>query len=151
MTYSELIMEIETLKEKKPILFELERDKTVDEAIISDFEEYYRISFPDTYKKILKEIGGGYFGFIAMYSLDSEGEFYIKDYVSKQMIRETNMLPIIDLQTGDYIGFEIVDNECVEDIVIWDHDDRNKTKLKGNLYDIMVKLGLYDESLDYIK
>ena len=61
------------------------------------------------------------------------------------------MLPIIGLQTGDYIGFEIVDNECVEDIAIWDHDDRNKTKLKGNLYDIMEKLRLYDESLDYIK
>ena len=36
--------------------------------------------------------------------------FYLQDYVSLSMIEEFGMLPVIDLETGDYIGFDIEKN-----------------------------------------
>ena len=39
------------------------------------------------------------------------------------------MLPVIDLETGDYIGFDIEKNTCTENLVIWKHEEKNKIAL----------------------
>jgi hypothetical protein len=149
MDYTDFIKEIDLLKSKKPILFELERDKAVSEDEIVECEKKYGLSFPDSYKKILMEFGGGYIGYIIMYSLDKKGLFNLKNYVSNEMIDRYNMLPVIDLETGDYIGFDIENNICTEKLVIFLHEDNNKKVLNMNFYELLLFVGLNNQSLKY--
>lgn len=65
------------------------------------------IILPDSYKDFVSQYGGGYFGFIVVYSCDCNGMFYIKDNVLKEWVKEKSFLPVVDLETGDFLGFEI--------------------------------------------
>ena len=56
------------MSEKKPRLFALESDAKVDIEKIEDVEKYYDIILPDSYKDFASQYGGGYFGFIVVYS-----------------------------------------------------------------------------------
>ncbi len=69
------------MAEKKPRLFALESDAKADSGEIEDIETYYNIILPDSYKDFVSQYGGGYFGFIAVYSCDCDGMFFIKDKV----------------------------------------------------------------------
>lgn len=142
MQYSEFLKEIELAKKEKPILFQLEQDKVVSDDVILESEEFYGIKFAESYKQFLKVFGGGYFGYIILYSLDSEGMFYLRNFVTKDMIKECNMLPVIDLETGDYIGFDIEGNECTENLITWSHDEKKKSKLNADFYEVLATMGL---------
>lgn len=91
---------VKEMVEKKPVLFSLHSDNMASTAMIKDVEEYYNIILPDSYKEYLKQYGGGYFGFIIVYSCDCNGMFYIKNKVAKELALENAFLPIIDLETG---------------------------------------------------
>ena len=43
---------------------------------------------PDSYKDFVSQYGGGYFGFIVVYSCDCNGMFYIEDNVLKEWVAE---------------------------------------------------------------
>lgn len=147
MNYADLKKEVEQTKKNNSLLFQLEHDNVVSEFDISESEKYYGILLPDSYKSVLMNFGGGYFGYIVMYSLDENGGFYLKDYVSISMIKEFGMFPIIDLETGDYIGFEIKNNKCTENLFIWKHEERNKVKLKVDFYELLINMGLKNQPL----
>lgn len=147
MNYNDFINELELMKKKKPILFQCEHDNVVSEVVINESEEYYGISFAESYKKVLMEVGGGYFGYIIMYSLDNSGMFYLQNYVSIAMIEEFRMLPVIDLETGDYIGFDIDNNMCTEKLVIWLHEEKKKEKLNVGFYELLISMGLNNQSV----
>lgn len=55
--------------------------------------------FPDSYKDFVNQYGGGYLGFIAVYSCDMKGQFFIKNNVSKEWVHENKFMPIIDCET----------------------------------------------------
>lgn len=145
MNYTDFIKEIELTLKKKPLLFQLEHDDVANEENIKESEKHYGISFPESYKKILMNYGGGYFGYIVLYSLDKSGMFCLQDYVSLSMIEEFGMLPVVDLETGDYIGFDITNNKCTENLVIWKHEEKNKIDLDVDFYEILINLGLKNQ------
>ena len=142
MIYTEFIKKIELTKERKPLLFQLEQDAVASELDIEESEKHYGILFPESYKRVLMDFGGGYFGYIIIYSLDEKGLFYLHNYVSKAMLKEFSMLPVIDLETGDYIGFDIENNKCTENLVIWMHEEKKKEKLNSDFYELLIDMGL---------
>lgn len=147
MNYTDFIKEIEITKKKKPLLFDLEHDNVAKEVDIKENEKYYGISFPESYKKFLMNFGGGYFGYIVVYSLEKGGMFYLQDYVSLSSIEEFGMLPVTDLETGDYIGFDIENNMCTENLVIWLHEEMKKEKLNIDFYELLISMGLNNQSV----
>ena len=147
MNYIDFIKEIELIKKMKPLLFQLEHDDVANEVDIKESEKYYEISFSESYKRFLMNFGGGYFGYIVVYSLEKGGMFYLQDYVSLSMIEEFGMLPVIDLETGDYIGFDIEKNMCTENLVIWKHEEKNKIDLDVDFYELLINMGLKNQSL----
>ena len=147
MDYNDFIKELDLIKIKKPMLFQLERDGVVSENVIIEYEKEYGISFSDSYKKVLMELGGGYIGYIIMYSLDENGAFNLRNYVSKDVIYKYNMLPVIDLETGDYIGFDIENNKCTEKLVILLHEENNIKILNTDFYELLISVGLNNQSL----
>ena len=136
MKYIDFIKEIELIKKMKPLLFQLEHDDVANEVDIKESEKYYGISFSESYKRFLMNFGGGYFGYIVVYSLKKGG-----------MIEEFGMLPVIDLETGDYIGFDIEKNMCTENLVIWKHEEKNKIDLDVDFYELLINMGLKNQLL----
>lgn len=147
MKYNDFIKEIELIKKMKPLLFQLEHDDVANEVDIKESEKYYGISFSESYKRFLMNFGGGYFGYIVVYSLEKGGMFYLQDYVSLSMIEEFGILPVIDLETGDYIGFDIEKNMCTENLVIWKHEEKNKIDLDVDFYELLINMGLKNQLL----
>lgn len=147
MDFEEFCHLIKEYKQRYPKLFELEADKTVDDHCISVVEKEYGLSFPDSYKNILKHIGGGYFGYIVIFSLDRNGLHDLTKHVSSQMIRERSILPVVNLETGDYIGYEIKDNVCTENLLLWNHDGDIKNYIEKNIYEVIITCGLKNEPL----
>ena len=142
MDFNVFMREINLIKRERPSLFELERDAIVSDDVVDTFEQFYGIKFADSYRKVMKNIGGGYFGFIVIYSLDANGSFYLKSNVTKEMIESMQMLPVIDLETGDYIGYEINDGQCTEKLFVWDHDENRKIEIQEDFYSVLINRGL---------
>lgn len=141
MNYIEFKTIIDSIKKDKPVLFQLSKDKTVLDETVDKSEEYYGIKFPDSYRVFLKELGGGYLGFLLIFSLDKDGMFYLQDHISVDFVDEAGMLPVIDLETGDYIGYKIEDGICKEKMVIWLHEEREIRDLKKGFYEIVLERG----------
>lgn len=147
MTFNEFMLMIEVVKEKNPHLFDLERDAVVDDSVVSVVEQKYGIIFPECYKNFVRNFGGGCFGYIIVYSLDSFGLYNILEHVSKDMICKMEMLPVIDLETGDYIGFDIIGGKCLDRLVYWEHDSEEKKIINAGFYEILINMGLYNASI----
>ena len=142
MNYIEFKDVLDSIKRERPILFQLEHDKSVPDEIVNQCEKYYGVRFPDSYRDFVKEIGGGYIGFLLIYSLDEYGRFYLLDHVSNDMVDKTGILSVIDLETGDYIGYMIEDDVCKEEMVIWLHEENEIKKLDKGFFEIILEKGL---------
>ena len=145
MNYYEFSNILSTLKEKSSKLLELERDATVDDSEIKKYEEFFDLRFPESYEAFLKNYGGGYLGYTLVYSLDNNGIFNIKNRVSSKMINDLHMLPVIDLETGDLIGFEVNEKKCTEDLVFWNHETGIKRRLHKDFFETLVSLGVNND------
>jgi len=141
MNYFEFKNILDSIKEEKPILFQLDQDAIVLDETINKSEQYYGVKFPDSYRIFLKELGGGYIGFIVVYSLDENGMFNLQDQITVDFVNSHGMLPVIDLETGDYIGFDIEDGICKEKMVIWLHEENEIRDLDDDFFEILLKKG----------
>ncbi len=110
---------VREMMERKPKLFALELDNKASIEMIEIVEEYYEIKLQDSYKNFVNQYGGGYFGFIVVYSCDYNGMFYIKDNVLKEWVLERSFLPVIDFETGDFLGFKIENGVCQNIVVLY--------------------------------
>lgn len=99
MTHNEFIGIVEQVKKSKPILFELEKDRIISENDIVCFEAANGVVFPNEYKQFILEFGGGYFGFVNIYSLDVDSSFYL---LANQNTVPNGYLAISDNGCGDY-------------------------------------------------
>ena len=147
MNYNDFIKEYEVIKKKRPILFQLEHDNPADRETINEKEIYYGIQFPESYRNILTAFGGGYWGFIKIYSVDSNGKFNINDYVSKEFVDKYSFLPIVDLETGDFIGYNISDGKCTEELLLWLHEEQKKISIIFDFYELLIFKGLKNQTL----
>lgn len=133
---------VREMMEKKPKLFALELDSKASIEMIEIVEEYYEIKLPDSYKYFVNQYGGGYFGFIVVYSCDCNGMFYIKDNVLKEWVLERSFLPVIDFETGDFLGFKIENGVCQNIVVLYLHEENELHTLEMDFYDALLKYAL---------
>ena len=133
---------IKEIAEKFPKLFALVSDAKVDIAEVKTVEEYYNIILPDSYKDFVNQYGGGYFGFIVVYSCDSDGMFYIKEHVLKEWVKDQLFLPVIDLETGDFLGFEVKDGICKKQVSLYLHEEDSIQEMQIDFYEALLEFGL---------
>ena len=126
---------------EKPKLFALESDNKANDEKINVIENHYKIKLPENYKEFVKQYGGGYFGFIVVFSCDESGMFFIKDYVSKEWIQNKSFLPVVDFETGDFIGFEVKEGICQNTVSLYSHEENKLVKLGMDFYDVLLKYG----------
>jgi len=148
MTFVEFNTEVEKYKTENAILFQLDSDCIVGEDDINSCEKHYGIELPESYKQLLKKYGGGYFGYAVFYSLDKEGSFCLYDYISDDEIKEYNMLPVIDLETGDYIGFNIENNKCTEDMYLWMHEEKKRKRIMEDFFEVLIDVGIKNKPIN---
>lgn len=133
---------VRKMMDEKPILFALESDNKASAEMIEIVEGYYGIKFPDSYKGFVSEYGGGYFGFIVVYSCDCNGMFYIKNIVSKEWVLKKSFLPVVDFETGDLLGFEIENGVCRNVVSLYLHEENELHLLEMDFYDAILEHGL---------
>lgn len=140
MTYDDFIEIVKKVKDTRPILFELESDKTLSEKEISEFERENHINIPKEYKKIIMKFGGGYFGLTSIYSLDKDSSFYI---LSNQNDIPTNYLAISDNGCGDYFVLKIFDGCVQKEVFFFDHEMQQIVDTEFmDVYEFLVTEGL---------
>ena len=64
-------------KTEKSQLFELQHDKIPTMEDVIAFQEQYQIILPEKYIQVLLHLGGGYFGYANIYSLDKDSSLFI--------------------------------------------------------------------------
>lgn len=133
---------VKEIAEKEPRLFALETDSRANDKMIENIECYYNVKLPEPYKDFVNLYGGGYFGFIVVYSCDSNGMYYIKDKVLKEWVLERAFLPVIDFETGDFLGFEIKEGVCQSTVTMYLHEENCLHEMGMDFYEILLKYGL---------
>ena len=133
---------IQTVKDKNPRIFGLNSDCMPTAEDIELLEKYYNIVFPKSYKEFLLQYGGGYFAYTVVYSLDVQSPFYIKNNVSLEFVKNNNIFPIIDFETGDLAGFKVNNGICEDIIILYSHEEKILSDTKMNFYDALGKYGL---------
>lgn len=108
------------LKIARPIWFELEQGPVSSLGEVHAFESRVGADLPDQYKRFLLEFGHGHFGFLKILGLTDIAELD-SNLPSQQL--PTGFLPVADLETGDYFGYEPNGNgEFGSAVVAWDHE-----------------------------
>lgn len=133
---------IEEMKRKKPKLFALEWDDRTSSEMIEKIEKYYNVIFAESYKDFVNQYGGGYFGYIVIYSCDKEGKFFINKHVSKEWTIKKSFLPVVDFETGDLLGFEIKGGVCQNTVSLYTHGEDKLHNLGMDFYEAVLKYGL---------
>ncbi len=105
-------------------------------------EAYYGIKLPQDYKDFLLQYGGGYFAYTIVYSLDENSDFCLRNKVRPKFLEKYNFLPVVDFETGDVAGFEIIDGKCQNTISIYNHENAEMIDLEDNLYGVLAEYGI---------
>lgn len=128
-------------KREQPLLFELQRNNipTMKDVIV--FQEQYQIILPEKYIWVLLNLGGGYFGYTNIYSLDKDSYFFIFNH---NPARAADLLFIADNGCGDYYAFRMEGNKCNEEIVFYDHESNTVQDTSfSDVLEYLVKIGLH--------
>lgn len=136
--FDKKIMEI---KKKNPILFELERDKCVEDEQIDKVENFFHINLSKQYKNFVKKYGGGYFGFTTILSCDPSGNFYLVNNISSEWVNQHGFLPLFDFETGDFGGIKTDSGILDENIYIYLHETNNIIEEKIDFFQAVLKYG----------
>lgn len=113
---------VEKRKREKPALFELEHDKILSIEEIALQEKSNHISIPEKYRLFLLRYGGGYFGFVNAYSLDSESCFFIPDHMDDV---PEGYIPISDNGCGDLFLLKMEYGGLQEQVYFLDHETKD--------------------------
>lgn len=133
---------VDLVRTKKPILFELEADNIPSSDVIDSFEKEYGLVLPTSYKEFLYVYGGGYFAYVIVFSLDAGSEFSLKKNVAIEEVNRSSYLPMVDLETGDTLGFQLVDGECSETVMLYNHEDNTLVNTGLDFFETLCKYGL---------
>lgn len=142
MTIEQFSKKVDLIRTKNSILFGLDADTIPSHRMIHSFEKGYGLTLPTQYKEFLGVYGGGYFAYVSIYSIDVNSEFYLKSNVTIEEVKRNSYLPIIDLNTGDTLGFRLVEGEYCESIVLFNHEDNRLIDTKLDFFETLCKYGL---------
>ena len=127
-------------KSRNPILFGLEHDDVCSAEQIEDFEKMLRLKFPRKYKQFPKDFGGGFFGYVNVYSLDKKSNFCL---LAHNDIPIGGYLRIADNGCGDYYLLKIDNKNCLDQLYFYEHDTKAICDTQyADILEYLVKVGL---------
>lgn len=131
---------VERTKEEMPLLFELGHDNIPKMEEVFEFQKQHQIQLPKKYIQFLINYGGGYFGYVNIYSLDKQSPFYLSAQNKKRLDK---LLFFADNECGDYYAFCIENGICNEPVVFYQHDDKRIHNTKfSDVFEYLVTIGL---------
>ena len=141
MTFDVFEKIVNDVMNKKPILFELERDKIASDDEIQQVENSLHCTFPQNYKSFVKKYGGGYFGYTVVLSCDLQGKFYIGKYydIYNQLFKDAYFLPLMDLETGDMLGVKINGSGYEDQMYLYLHDTNSFIQKEFDFLEAVIK------------
>ena len=141
MTFDIFEKIVNDVMDKKPILFELERDRIVSEDEIKQVENSLHFTLPKNYNSFVKKYGGGYFGFTVVLSCDLQGKFYIGKYydIYNQLFKDASFLPLMDFETGDLLGVKINSSDSEEKMYMYLHDTNSFIQKDFDFLEAVIK------------
>ena len=144
MEIDEFDSKVSAITARRPQLLALERDRKATEEMVDCVEAYYhQMRLPESYKAFVQRYGGGYFGAVLVFSCDAAGAFYLPDHAGKEWVTQHAFLPIIDLETGDYLGFPIREGS-VEDTIAWyDHEENAWRETDRDFLELLLEQGMW--------
>ena len=109
-------------KQKQPVWFGLDADAPATEAQLQDAETEIGVSFPEEYRRFLKEYGGGFFAFAKIYSVQPGSDLHVLAINRRAGLIGSGLLAFSDNGVGDLYGFKVGGG----DSSIWflDHETR---------------------------
>ncbi|SHM65570.1 SMI1/KNR4 family protein [Gracilibacillus kekensis] len=144
MNYKEFLLTVNEARNKRPIWFGLESEPKCNDNHIEKVERVLSLSLPDEYKIFVKELGGGYFAFTNIFSVNDIGDWYIVNLNNQIGLLETHsFLAVSDTEAGDYYGFTIEKGVCSSRVMFYNHEINKVEETKyENLYDYILDVGL---------
>ncbi len=124
-------MNIETLcdlhrhyQQKSPELFLVEEpDPPATEEQINLVERELSLCLPPSYRSFLTGLGGGFFGFINVFSANPTSEYYLLNRKAEAaMYLPDKLLPFSDDYAGGLYVFKIVEEGVPEAVYYWNTD-----------------------------
>ena len=142
MTFEEFNIQINEIKKKRPIWFELSYSCDTSDDMIICVEKDLKIMLPKQYKDFIKKYGGGYFAFTIVLSCNSNSDFYIVNDESKSLLEKYSFLPLFDFETGDLAGVKIANGKCSEKIFRFLHETKELISSDYDFFSAVINYGL---------
>ncbi len=106
------------------------------------FEKKIGLSIPSSYRAFLTKIGGGYVGFVNVFSMIEGSEWNLSDR-NEGLGLLPKFLAISDDETGGYYGFKMYGSSYEEGIYYLDPDENNfPIKVYPDFYTYILDAGL---------
>lgn len=128
-------------------------NKSTLKSDISTAEEKLLCKFNDELIELLSYSNGltGEYDLPILYSLDEIVKCNI-NFRTDSILIDTyksfdNMLFFLDAGNGDYFGFEVDNNECKDEVVVWNHENDTRRYLSENLFVFLYGWGNGDISI----
>jgi hypothetical protein len=135
---------VDEKKKSNPFWFEDESDSKADQNQILDAETRLGVKLPHKYMDFVKTFGGGYFAFTNIFSVNSNGEWFIvgKNEEARNYLPD-DFIAISDDEVGGMYGYVVHGGVCGEEVYCWDNDSCSVSeKMYGDLFEYIVAVGL---------
>jgi len=143
MQWEEFAWRWEIAKTERPVLFELDRDRPVDRDAIASAEARLGVTLPAEYVRVLEVLGGGYIGFVVVYSLDPASQANLVHLNQRDDVPGRRFLAFSDNGCGDLYAFEVVNGRCAPEVMFLDHESGTAAATShATILDYIVDAGL---------
>lgn len=123
MTYDEFERGFQQVLAEHPLWFDLERDAPASVSDIRQAERDLGVMFPAAYKEFVSSLGGGYFGFSNVYSVQQDSEWNIVTVNRDADLIRRGILVVSENGAGDFYGFKVEGSIATSEIVFADHEE----------------------------
>lgn len=134
---------VDKVRGQQPLWFEINDSEKCNSSQIKQIQKELGVALPDEFILFLEEYGSGLFCFVDILSCSTRSVDGLLDVNNKGYWNKNEFIAVADNDTGDFYGFQVVGNKCLEDVVFWDHETREllKTSYK-NFFEYVLIVGL---------
>ena len=125
--------------------FSLSESYKATDKDIDIVEKKLGILLPESYKCLVLNFSVGDFAFQTIYSLWEDSEFNLLKINQQYSNIAKGFILFSDNEVGDFYGFRVSDNICLDEIWFYDHETNQWEQTKYNtlfeiVYDVALKL-----------
>ncbi|CAA6805214.1 MAG: Unknown protein [uncultured Sulfurovum sp.] len=140
---NEFVNKIKNEMLARPDWFSLTEPYKAKDEDITIAEQKLGIILPKSYKCLVSNFSVGDFAFQIIYSLWKDSEFNLLKINQKYNNISKGFILFSDNEVGDFYGFKIFNNICLDEIWFYDHEVNQWEQTKYNtLFEIIYDVGL---------